>query len=93
VLARREVNDVLVEAGARLAGAFVAAALVDELLIYAAPTLLGSDARPLLQLPGLTRMSEQRRLRILQVDRVGDDLRIRARLLPDGRGGAPPQEG
>jgi diaminohydroxyphosphoribosylaminopyrimidine deaminase/5-amino-6-(5-phosphoribosylamino)uracil reductase len=79
ILAAREVNDVLVEAGPLLAGAFVAAGLVDELLIYAAPTLLGSTARPLLELPEMTRMSQQRRLEIVELRSVGSDLRLRAR--------------
>lgn len=79
MLAERNINEVLVEAGPTLAGTFMADHLVDELLVYAAPTLLGSAARPLLDLPGLQRMSEQIRLQILEVRHVGDDLRIRAR--------------
>ena len=79
VLARREVNDVLLEAGPALAGAFVRDGLVDELLIYAAPTLLGSGARPLLDLPGITSMSQQLRLELLDLARVGQDLRLRLR--------------
>lgn len=75
LLAEREVNEVLVECGARLAGAFVAAGLVDELVLYAAPTLLGSQARPLLELP-IDRMSDQQRLALKDVRRVGDDLRM-----------------
>jgi diaminohydroxyphosphoribosylaminopyrimidine deaminase/5-amino-6-(5-phosphoribosylamino)uracil reductase len=83
LLAQREVNDVLVEAGAELAGAFVHQGLVDELLIYMAPTLLGSQARGLLQLPGITRMSQQLRLQFIDQCSVGNDIRIRARLAPD----------
>jgi diaminohydroxyphosphoribosylaminopyrimidine deaminase/5-amino-6-(5-phosphoribosylamino)uracil reductase len=49
-LAERGVNEVLVEAGAGVAGAFIAAKLVDELVVYVAPTLLGSDARPMFDL-------------------------------------------
>jgi len=89
VLAAREVNDVLVEAGPTLAGAFVHAGLADELLVYLAPTLLGDRARPLLVLPGLERMSQQLRLELLEVREVGGDLRLRARPLsgtPPGRG-------
>lgn len=79
VLARRGINDVLVEAGPTLAGAFVHGGLADELILYAAPTLLGSDARPLLELPGITRMSQQLRLEIIDLARVGRDLRLRLR--------------
>jgi diaminohydroxyphosphoribosylaminopyrimidine deaminase/5-amino-6-(5-phosphoribosylamino)uracil reductase len=89
VLARREVNDVLVEAGPALAGAFVREGLADELLIYAAPTLLGHGARPLLELPNLTRMSQQLRLEILDVALVGRDLRLRLR--PQAGAPAPMQ--
>lgn len=68
-------NEVLVETGARLAGAFIEQQLVDELIVYTAPTLLGSDARPLLQLP-LSRMAEQLRWQWQDVRRIGGDLRL-----------------
>lgn len=74
-LAERQCNEVMVEAGAELAGAFVAAELVDELYIYMAPVLMGSDARPLLQLP-LQQMSEKRSLKIKDVRALGDDWRF-----------------
>ncbi|UTA47526.1 bifunctional diaminohydroxyphosphoribosylaminopyrimidine deaminase/5-amino-6-(5-phosphoribosylamino)uracil reductase RibD [Simiduia sp. 21SJ11W-1] len=77
-LAARECNEVLVEAGSRLAGSFMGAGLVDELIVYMAPTLLGSSARPLLQLP-LANMAEQQRLDIVDVRAVGLDWRITAR--------------
>jgi diaminohydroxyphosphoribosylaminopyrimidine deaminase/5-amino-6-(5-phosphoribosylamino)uracil reductase len=78
-LAAREVNDVLVEAGPTLAGAFVHAGLADELIVYLAPTLLGDLARPLLVLPGIERMSQQLRLELLETREVGGDLRLRLR--------------
>lgn len=80
-LARRGCNEVLVESGARLAGAFWQAGLVDELLLYLAPTLLGSLARPLLELP-LAQMAEAPRLQISEVRAVGEDWRITARPQP-----------
>jgi diaminohydroxyphosphoribosylaminopyrimidine deaminase / 5-amino-6-(5-phosphoribosylamino)uracil reductase len=49
-LTAREVNELLIECGATLAGAFIASQLVDELVLYVAPKLLGSDAAPLMQL-------------------------------------------
>jgi diaminohydroxyphosphoribosylaminopyrimidine deaminase/5-amino-6-(5-phosphoribosylamino)uracil reductase len=74
-LARRECNEVLVECGATLAGAFVREALFDELIVYLAPTLLGADARGLLDLP-FDRMDQQIRLQWSDLRRVGDDLRL-----------------
>jgi diaminohydroxyphosphoribosylaminopyrimidine deaminase/5-amino-6-(5-phosphoribosylamino)uracil reductase len=68
-------NEVLVEAGARLAGAFIAARLVDELVVYMAPTLMGSDARPLLNWP-LSTMDQQQRLSLTDVRQMGDDIRL-----------------
>lgn len=80
-LARAGCNEVLVEAGAGVAGAFLAAGLVDELVAYVAPTLLGSLARPLLGLP-LDRMDQQCRLDIRDLRMIGRDIRILARPLP-----------
>lgn len=74
-LAAREANEILVESGPRLAGALLAAGLLDELLVYQAPCLLGSSARPLLQLP-LTRMAERMPLELLDQRRVGRDWRL-----------------
>ena len=76
-LAARQCNEVLVEAGATLAGAFVAAGLVDRVLVYMAASLMGSSARPLLNLP-LNTMAEQRRLKINDIRAIGDDWRIDA---------------
>ena len=76
-LAGRGVNDVLVEAGPRLAGAFARAGLVDEYRIFVAPKLLGSSARPLFELP-LNRMAEAPELQILDMRAVGDDWQITA---------------
>ncbi|WP_110667744.1 bifunctional diaminohydroxyphosphoribosylaminopyrimidine deaminase/5-amino-6-(5-phosphoribosylamino)uracil reductase RibD [Salinicola halophilus] len=72
-------NDVLVETGATLAGALLEAGCVDTLELFVAPTLLGGEARPLFALPGLDRMSEQRRLVIDRTRAVGDDWWISAR--------------
>ncbi len=74
LLAARDVNDILVECGPRLAGAFIARGLADELVVYTAPTLLGSSARPLLDLP-IDTMAEQKRLVLKDLRRVGDDVR------------------
>ncbi|WP_263264744.1 bifunctional diaminohydroxyphosphoribosylaminopyrimidine deaminase/5-amino-6-(5-phosphoribosylamino)uracil reductase RibD [Pseudomonas sp. RIT-PI-S] len=74
-LARRGANEVLVEAGPRLAGAFAQAGLVDEYRLFVAGTFLGSSARPLLDWP-LSRMAEAPRLKIVQMRAVGDDWQV-----------------
>ena len=76
-LSEQQCNEVLVEAGPTLAGAFWRAGLVDWLTIYMAPTLLGSAGRPLLELP-LEKMREQQRLVIHDMRAVGSDWRIDA---------------
>ena len=77
-LAAHDCNEVLVEAGAVLSGAFLQAGLVDEMVIYMAPKLLGHTARPLMALPGLEHMADQVELSIADVRSVGDDWRINA---------------
>jgi diaminohydroxyphosphoribosylaminopyrimidine deaminase/5-amino-6-(5-phosphoribosylamino)uracil reductase len=78
LLGNRGANEVWVEAGAGLAGAFVRERLFDELVIYLAPTLLGPDARPLLHLPALAALEDRPKLRFTECVSVGDDLRITA---------------
>lgn len=80
-LAERGCNEVLVEAGPTLAGGFLRAGLIDELIVYAAPKLLGSSARPLFDLP-LEFMAEAVQLAIDEVRPIGADWRILARVLP-----------
>lgn len=75
-LHERSVDEVQVEAGARLAGAWIRSARVDELLLYLNPSLLGPDARPLLALPPLARLEDRRRFMLREVDTVGSDLRL-----------------
>ncbi len=72
-------NEVLVEAGASLSGAFLQAGLLDEVIIYVAGKLLGSNARPLFDLP-LEQMAQAVAMPIHAVQMVGDDLRISCRL-------------
>jgi diaminohydroxyphosphoribosylaminopyrimidine deaminase/5-amino-6-(5-phosphoribosylamino)uracil reductase len=80
-----ECNDVLVEAGPTLAGSLMAAGLVDEIVLYLAPHLMGDTARGLFSLPGLEKMADRVQLRITDLRRVGDDLRLRAVLAPRDR--------
>jgi diaminohydroxyphosphoribosylaminopyrimidine deaminase/5-amino-6-(5-phosphoribosylamino)uracil reductase len=75
-LARRGCNEVQVEAGPTLCGALFAAGLVDELLLYVAPVLLGDSARPLLALPPLADMATRWRLHVVDQRAVGSDWRL-----------------
>ena len=79
LLAEREVNECHVEVGATLAGALLAERLVDELVIYMAPHLMGDAARGLATIPGLLKMSDRIALDIADVRVVGSDWRISAR--------------
>lgn len=74
-LACRDCNEVLIETGATLAGAFIEAGLVDELVLYQAMKLLGSRARPMFLLP-LDKMSEQINFTLRDSRALGDDLRL-----------------
>lgn len=76
LLATRGINEVQVEAGATLAGAFLAAGLVDELLLYIAPVLLGERARPLFDGLHIEAMTERLRLRTIDTRSIGTDLRL-----------------
>ena len=77
-LGERECNEVMIEAGATLAGSALASGIVDELVIYMAPHLMGSDARGMFNIPGLQSMQDRIGLDIQDVRRVGNDLRITA---------------
>ncbi len=77
-LARRGINEVMVEAGARLNGALLRAGCIDEVLIYQAPVLLGDKARGMAALPELTELDGKIRLDIFETRRIGEDLRLRA---------------
>jgi diaminohydroxyphosphoribosylaminopyrimidine deaminase/5-amino-6-(5-phosphoribosylamino)uracil reductase len=74
--AEKQCNEVWMEAGATLSGAFIQAGLVDELIIYMAPKLLGDNARPLLHLPGMQMMNQQIPLHFKDVSPVGEDWRF-----------------
>jgi diaminohydroxyphosphoribosylaminopyrimidine deaminase/5-amino-6-(5-phosphoribosylamino)uracil reductase len=80
-LARREANEVHVEAGFRLNGSLLAAGLVDELLVYLAPCVLGDAARGMFHLPGLAELEQRHRLEVRELCRIGPDIRVLARVL------------
>ena len=88
-LARRGVNELHVEGGARLNGGFLATGLVDELLLYLAPCFVGDAARGMFAMPALESLQEKHTLSIRDMRMVGADLRIVARIEnSDGAGRA-----
>ena len=82
LLAAQDVNEVQVEAGATLAGALLHADLVDEVLLYVAPILLGEHAKPLFGGLKVDGMAQRRQLRLIETRSIGDDLRLRLRPMP-----------
>lgn len=79
-LARRGINEVHVESGSKLNGSLLSAGMVDELLLYYAPSLLGDAARGMFNLPEFDSLEQKTSLRFHDVRRIGGDLRILARL-------------
>ncbi|HVL56861.1 MAG TPA: bifunctional diaminohydroxyphosphoribosylaminopyrimidine deaminase/5-amino-6-(5-phosphoribosylamino)uracil reductase RibD [Burkholderiaceae bacterium] len=77
-LGARGLNEVHVEAGHKLNGSLVREGCVDELLVYLAPALIGAG-RGMFELPQIAELSARRQLRFTEVDRIGSDLRLRAR--------------
>jgi diaminohydroxyphosphoribosylaminopyrimidine deaminase/5-amino-6-(5-phosphoribosylamino)uracil reductase len=82
VLAAENINDLWVEAGAVLAGSLWQAGLVDELIVYQAPVLLGDKAKAMLQLPNYSELSEAQHFVWTSVETLGPDLKLTARLEP-----------
>jgi diaminohydroxyphosphoribosylaminopyrimidine deaminase/5-amino-6-(5-phosphoribosylamino)uracil reductase len=79
-IAQQGFNDVLIESGATLAGAFLSAGLIDELILYQAPKLLGSDAKSLVNMPKLNVLNDAVNLKINDIRMVGKDIRIIANI-------------
>lgn len=75
-LAARHCNEVLVEAGPTLSGRFIELGLVDQLIVYLSPVLLGNDARSMVVLPPLEAMAGRKQLELVETRRVGEDLRL-----------------
>ncbi len=76
----RAANEVLLEAGATLCGAMLEAGLIDELIVYFAPHLMGSRARGMFNLSGLEKLTDRIELEIQDVRAVGEDWRITAKV-------------
>jgi diaminohydroxyphosphoribosylaminopyrimidine deaminase/5-amino-6-(5-phosphoribosylamino)uracil reductase len=75
-LAGQQINELLVEAGAVLNGALLEERLVDEVIIYMAPCILGDQGRGLFTLPGLQQMADKKQLKLRDVRQVGPDLKL-----------------
>jgi len=78
-LARRELNEIHIEAGHKLNGSLVNEGMVDELVLYLAPSVIGDAARGMFNLPELTDLEGRRRASITDVRMVGEDVRVVAR--------------
>jgi diaminohydroxyphosphoribosylaminopyrimidine deaminase/5-amino-6-(5-phosphoribosylamino)uracil reductase len=78
-LGELEANEVLIEAGPTLAGELLRQGLVDELLLYMAPKLLGPTGRALIAMPELAALEDAPGFTLLDMQRVGEDLRLRLR--------------
>ena len=84
-LALNGVNELHVEAGARLNGALLDAGLIDEVVCYLAPALIGDPARGMFDRRApIASLASRAKLAFTSVERFGDDLRIVARIVPDG---------
>lgn len=75
-LGKRQINSLWLEAGATLAGAFIEENLVDELIIYMAPKLLGNQARGLCHLPHLQHLADVPTWQLLSLQQIGDDIKL-----------------
>lgn len=79
ILGQQQINDIWIEAGSTLAGALIQASLVDELIVYVAPKLMGNPARGLLNLPAFTAMEQVETWHWHDIRKVGNDLRLTLR--------------
>ncbi len=75
-LGQKQINTILVEAGAILNGALLEQRLVDEWVVYMAPCILGDQGRGLFYLPGMQKMDDKKQLKMTSVRQVGPDLRL-----------------
>jgi len=77
MLGKMGINNLLLEAGSGLNGAMLDAGLIDEFIIYTAPIILGSDTKPMIGIP-LTKISEKIPLNIINIRKIGEDIKIKA---------------
>jgi diaminohydroxyphosphoribosylaminopyrimidine deaminase/5-amino-6-(5-phosphoribosylamino)uracil reductase len=90
LLGARAINDLWVEAGSTLAGAFLSAGVIDELFVYTAPVVLGDDGLGMFALRGLTSMAQRYEFEVNSVEALGSDLRVVYRPATVARGGHGP---
>lgn len=81
-LAQREINEIHVEGGANVSASLLAENLIDELVVYVAPNLLGSDARALFKFTGLTDMADRPAFEFTDVRQIGPDVRLMLKPAP-----------
>ena len=77
-LAKQGLNDVLIESGSQLTGAFVSQNLVNELILYQAPKLIGHDGKGLVNMPTVLQLDEAKNLEIQDMRMIGKDIRLTA---------------
>lgn len=75
-LTELEINELMVEAGSKLSGAFIQAELVDELIIYFAPNLIGHLSKRMFDFPELTQLTQKKQLKIRDLRLLGEDIRV-----------------
>ncbi|ORU93867.1 MAG: riboflavin biosynthesis protein RibD [Cycloclasticus sp. symbiont of Bathymodiolus heckerae] len=75
-LCNQQINSVMVEAGALLNGACLQAGIIDELVVYMSPSVLGSDARGAFSMPTITQLSDKIKLSYEQMETLGDDIKL-----------------
>lgn len=80
LLAKRGLNDVLVESGAHLAGAFIEQNLASEFILYQAPKLLGGDGKNLVEMPNISSLAQAKSLSVIDIRQLGCDFRITAKI-------------
>lgn len=78
-LASRDINEVLLEAGQGLNGAFMQADLIDEFIFYYAPKLMGADGKAMFAIPELVEMQQATELQVTDIRQIGRDIRLRAK--------------
>jgi diaminohydroxyphosphoribosylaminopyrimidine deaminase/5-amino-6-(5-phosphoribosylamino)uracil reductase len=79
LLADQGLSEILLESGATLAGGMLRQGLIDELIVYLAPHIMGDGARGLFRLPGLESMAERYALKVIDLRQIGPDIRITAK--------------
>ena len=80
-LGKLHINEVLLESGKVLSGSMISAGLVDELIVYLAPKLMGSGGRGMFDLTGIDTMQDIKSLQLKDTRQLGDDMRFTYKLM------------